>query len=197
MSEAVQWLLKAIPTYVVTFGRVFVAPKTEILEKCKGAESAVPGALLFLGVSQLVLYPLAEGWLAEVSKQPHSEFGLPCFALFHWASSLAWERWVCWRWLGASSEHGLSSRSYLSPNAISTACSRLFCPSCRSRSGECSSHSTPIRIALRCTLSEPPLTRRSRHSRQCLASTYSRKYQCLWRCCRFYGCSSRGVHFDT
>ena len=69
MSEAVQWLLKAIPTYVLTFGRVFVAPKTEILEKCRGGDSAVPGALAFLGVSQLVLYPLARG-----STEPHSEF---------------------------------------------------------------------------------------------------------------------------
>jgi hypothetical protein len=54
MSEAVQWLLKAIPTYVLTFGRVFVAPKTEIVAKCRGEESAVPDALVFLGVSQLV-----------------------------------------------------------------------------------------------------------------------------------------------
>lgn len=69
MSEAVQWLLKAIPTYVITFGRVFVAPKTEILEKCRGGESAVPGALVFLAVSQLVLYPLARG-----STEPQSEF---------------------------------------------------------------------------------------------------------------------------
>jgi len=69
MNEAVQWLLKAIPTYVLTFGRVFVAPKTEILEKCRGEDSAVPGALVFLGVSQLLLYPLARG-----STEPHSEF---------------------------------------------------------------------------------------------------------------------------
>ena len=52
MSEAVQWPLKAIPTYVLTFGRVFVAPKTEIVAKCRGEESAVPDALVFLGVSQ-------------------------------------------------------------------------------------------------------------------------------------------------
>jgi hypothetical protein len=69
VSEAVQWLLKAIPTYVITFGRIFVAPKTEILEKCRGDESALPGALVFLGVSQLVLYPLAQG-----STGQHSEF---------------------------------------------------------------------------------------------------------------------------
>ena len=69
MNEAVQWLLKAIPTYVLTFGRVFVAPKTEIVAKCRGEESAVPGALVFLGVSQLVLFPLAQG-----SKELHSAF---------------------------------------------------------------------------------------------------------------------------
>jgi hypothetical protein len=69
MNEAVQWLLKAIPTYVLTFGRVFVAPKTEILEKCKGGDAAVPGALAFFGISLLILYPLARG-----STEPHSEF---------------------------------------------------------------------------------------------------------------------------
>ena len=69
MSEAVQWPLKAIPTYVLTFGRVFVAPKTEIVAKCRGEESAVPDALVFLGVSQLVLYPLVQG-----STGPHSAF---------------------------------------------------------------------------------------------------------------------------
>ncbi len=69
MNEAVQWLLKAIPTYVLTFGQVFVAPKTEIVAKCRGEESAVPDALVFLGVSQLVLYPLVQG-----STGPHSAF---------------------------------------------------------------------------------------------------------------------------
>jgi hypothetical protein len=68
MNEAVQWLLKAIPTYVLTFGRVFVAPKTEIIKKCREAESELPGALIFLGVSQLILFPLAQG------SEPHSDF---------------------------------------------------------------------------------------------------------------------------
>jgi len=68
MSEAVQWLLKAIPTYLLTFGRIFVAPKTEIIEKCKGGESAVPGALAFLAVSMLILYGF------EGSKDSQSDF---------------------------------------------------------------------------------------------------------------------------
>jgi len=74
MSEAVQWLLKALPNYVLTFGRVFVRPKTEILEKCKGGESAVPGALGFFAVSQLVFFPLARG-----TTDLHSDFWLTVF----------------------------------------------------------------------------------------------------------------------